>query len=184
MYLAETCIEKHYKNIVYNDFILKQPYNSIMEIPELVKIVINTSSKLIISEKKFIIPAVIALELLTGQKLKHTKTKKSIAAFKCRKNQLIGCKVTLRNHYMFNFLEKIQRIILPHSREFYGIQKKKLDFHGNFSIGINNLLFFPELENHYQLFDYIKGINITFITKKSNKEKTSLFLSGLQIPVI
>lgn len=176
--------ESYYNSIICQDLILKNNYMNIFEIPKLSKIVINTTSNLYSNDKKNIIPIFLALELITGQKPKFTSAKKSIASFKIRKNQIIGCKVSLRKKKLYNFLNIFSTIVLPKLRNFQGFSKKSMDSFENFSLGFNGLLLFPHLENHFEYFQNIPGVNINFCTNKSCRKNTKLLYSAYQIPMI
>ena len=174
--------KKYYQQIICQDLLLKQNYKTIMELPSLQKIVLNTTSKLYTTDKKNILPALMAMELISGQKAKLTSAKKSIASFKIRENQIIGCKTTLRHLSMYLFFEKLLTVVLPRVRDFSSVQIKNLDNHGNFSLGITNLLIFPEIENYFELFDVIRGLNINIIISAQNKKDALVFYSAFQIP--
>jgi large subunit ribosomal protein L5 len=166
----------HYKETISYDLILKKNIENLLEIPKLKKIILNTTSKVIVYDKKYIIPGLIALEILSGQKQKRTSAHKSISGFKLRENQIIGCKVDLRGELMFHFLEKLITIVLPRVRNFRGIFFKFFDGNGNLNLGLSSLLIFPELENHFEYFEFIRGINITLVTS-NNKLKSNFFLN-------
>lgn len=176
-------INKYYKQVICQDLILKQNYKTIMELPYIKKIVLNTTSKIYVNDKKQIIPALVALELISGQKATLTFAKKSIASFKIRQNQILGCKVTLRNTAMYVFLEKLLTIIFPRIRDFNGISVKTLDTTGNFSLGINNFMIFPELENYFELFENTRGFHINFSISTTRKQDVLLFYSAFQIAI-
>jgi large subunit ribosomal protein L5 len=175
--------EIFYKQIVCLDYVLKQDVKNIMQIPKISKIILNTTSKSCVTDKKYLIPPLVALQLICGQKLKYTKSKTSIATYKLRKNQLIGCKVSLHGEKMYNFLEKFVNIILPKFREFSGLIDINFDKNGNLTLGIKNLLVFPELENSFELFDFIQGMNITFVTSTNSRDQSKLLFSRLQFPL-
>ena len=166
----------HYKETISYDLILKKNIENILEIPKLEKIILNTTSKVIVYDKKYIIPGLIALEIISGQKQKTTAAHKSISGFKLRENQIIGCKVDLRGELMFHFLEKLITIVLPRVRNFRGIFFKFFDGKGNLNLGLSSLLIFPELENYFEYFEFIRGINITLVTS-NNKLKPNFFLN-------
>lgn len=178
IYLSTQC-QKYYQQIISQDLILKQNYRTIMELPSIKKIILNTTSKLYVLDKKYIIPAFIALELLSGQKMKSTYAKKSIATFKIRKNQTLGCKTTLRDQVMYTFLHKFVKIILTRIRDFSG----NLDYNGNLSIGMTNCMIFPELENNFELFESLRGFNITFVVSTQHKQDALLLYTAFQIPI-
>ncbi len=156
----------HYKETICYDFVLKQNINNVLEILKLEKIILNTTSKIIVSDKKNIIPGLVALEFFSGQSSKITSAHKSISGFKLRENQVIGCKVTLRGDKMFHFFEKLITIILPRIRQFNAINLNKFDGKGNLSLGLSPILIVPELESYFEYFEFIRGINITLITCK------------------
>lgn len=176
-------LEKYYKGIIVEELLLKGSYNNIMEIPKIEKIVINSSSKVIVKDKKYLVPSLLALEILTGRKLMITTAKKSIATFKLRENQLIGCKVTLRKEQMFVFFKKVIKIILPRLRYFKGFTKNSFDKKNNYNLGLRNLMLFPELENFFEFFENLSGINITICSNSKNKLEASLLFSSFQIPI-
>lgn len=183
----------HYKKNVCLDLIYKQNLPNIFEIPKIKKITLNFTYKAVINDKKSIIPALVSLQLISGQKLKLTIAHKSIAGFKIRKNQLIGCKADLRNMFLYNFLEKLITIILPRIRNFNGIKIHYLDEKAHVSVGIPEILVFFELENYFEFFELLKGLDITIVTnvkknKNSNFSKVnyspiSVFLSAFQFPI-
>lgn len=187
--------QTHYKKIICPDLILKMNIQNVFEIPKIEKIILNTSSNRIIADKKHIIPALISLEIISGQKLKYTSAEKSIASFKLRKNQIIGCKVNLQNQFMFDFLEKVVTIILPKIREFSGINMNSFNCYGNLTLGLKEILSFPELENYFDDFQSLKGVDITIVTKSKKKinipnwtkndflhRSSLILLSGFQLP--
>jgi len=136
-----------------------------MQLPALDKIILNTSSKNFISDRKNIVLGLAALEMMSMQKPNITRAKKSIAGFKLRQNMGIGCKVTLRGLQMFFFLEKLSGIILPRTRDMVVIEKPIKDTGGIYNFSIKNCLIFPEIENHFHIFEYLPGINVTLVTK-------------------
>ena len=170
----------HYKETISYDLILKKNIENILEIPKLEKIILNTTSKVVVYDKKFIIPGLIALEIISGQKQKTTAAHKSISGFKLRENQIIGCKVDLRGELMFHFLEKLITIVLPRVRNFRGILFKFFDGKGNLNLGLSSLLIFPELENYFEYFEFIRGINITLVTS-NNQLKPNFFFKKTRL---
>jgi large subunit ribosomal protein L5 len=183
----------HYNKNVCFDLIYKQNLKNLFEIPKIKKIILNLTYKTIINEKKHIVPGLISLELISGQKLKWTNAKKSIAGFKLRKSQIIGCKVDLRSMHMYSFLEKLITIILPRVRNFAGISENVLNQKNHLSIGLPEILVFPELENYFEFLELLKGIDITIVThvKKplnynvhnSSTSTALVFLSAFQFPI-
>lgn len=181
----------HYKKNITPDFLYKENIKNMFMIPSVKKISLNITSKNIINDKKHIIAPLALLQIITGYKAKYTSAHKSIATFKIRKNQLIGCKLDLRNIAMYNFLEKLITIILPKVRSFNGINNNCLNSQQDLNIGLSEVLSFPELEKYFEYFSSLKGIDISLVTNiKSNpvnnlnsKRKTIAFLSGFQFPI-
>jgi large subunit ribosomal protein L5 len=177
-------LKLYYNNVISNDLLLKNNYRTILEIPSLNKITIHTTSNRYGLDKKNIIAPLLALELISSQKSKLTRAKKSLASFKIRKNQVIGCKVTLRGNRMYNFLNLFTSVVLPSLREFSGYSKNYLNKEGNLSLGFFNILVFPQLQEHFDYFQAIQGININFSTKQTSFTKNCLLYSAFQLPLI
>lgn len=176
-------LNMYYNHIILQDMLLKQNYTTIFELPQVKKITLHTTSKQYLNDKKNIIPALLSLELITGQKPTLTYAKKAIATFKLRKNQVLGCKVTLRNQSLFEFLDRFVTIVLPRLRDFSGINRKSVDTSGNFSLGLDNILVFPELENHYEYFESLRGIDINISITAKNSQDIFLLCSAVQLPL-
>ncbi len=154
-------------------------YKSSMETPKLEKIVINMGVGDATTDSKYLDAAIKDLEVLSGQKPIITKAKKSIAGFKVREGQQIGCKVTLRGDKMYIFLDKLIKVALPRVRDFRGLSKTSFDGRGNYTIGIKEQLIFPEVD--YDGVIKVRGMDIVIVTTaKNNKEALSLLtLMGL-----
>ncbi len=174
-----TLKEKYNKEIVKS--LMEQfKYNSIMEVPKLEKIVVNMGVGEAAHDDKFMEAAVKDLELITGQKVVVTKAKKSIAGFKIREGQSIGCKVTLRGENMYNFLEKLVRIALPRVRDFRGISKSAFDGKGNYTLGVKEQLIFPEID--YDNVVKVMGMDIVLVTTAKTNEEGLALLSAFGLP--
>ena len=168
----ETLKEQYIKEIVPS---LKKKfgYKSTMQVPKLEKIVLNMGVGDGAHDSKYIDAAVKELEVIAGQKPVVTKAKKSIAGFKIREGQTIGCKVTLRGDNMYIFLEKLVKVALPRVRDFRGISKHSFDGRGNYTLGIKEQLVFPEV--NYDNVIKVRGIDIVIVTSaKSNDEALEL----------
>ena len=154
-------------------------YKSSMETPKLEKIVINMGVGDATTDSKYLDAAIKDLEVLSGQKPIVTKAKKSIAGFKVREGQQIGCKVTLRGDKMYIFLDKLIKVALPRVRDFRGLSKTSFDGRGNYTLGIKEQLIFPEVD--YDGVIKVRGMDIVIVTTaKNNKEALSLLtLMGL-----
>jgi len=173
-------LKERYVETIVPSLIKKHNYKSIMEVPKLEKIVINMGVGDATGNSKLLDAAVKDLEILSGQKPVITKAKKSIAGFKLREGQAIGCKVTLRGENMYNFLDKLLTIGLPRVRDFRGVSPKAFDKFGNYTLGIKEQLIFSEIE--YDNVVKVRGMDIVLVTTaKTNAEAYSL-LSELGIP--
>lgn len=158
----------------------KYSYKNVMEVPKLEKIVVNIGCGDATSNSKLLEAAMKDLEIITGQKPVSTKAKKSIAGFKLREGQAIGCKVTLRGENMYNFLDKLISITLPRVRDFRGISNKAFDGRGNYTLGLTEQLIFSEIE--YDDVVKVRGMDIVFVTSaKTNAEALDL-LTGFGMP--
>lgn len=148
-------------------------YNNVMQVPKIEKISLNMGLGEAVQNPKIVESATTELTDIAGQKAVVTKARKSIAGFKLREGQAIGCRVTLRGDKMYEFLNKLINIALPRVRDFRGIKSKGFDGRGNFSFGITEHIIFPEVD--YDKIDKIKGLNITINTSaKTNEEGYSL----------
>ena len=176
-------LDSYYRDIISQDLIYKQNYKSIMELPKIEKLVINSTCKLFTEDRKNITPTLCGLEMICGQKLKISRAKKSIAGFKIREGQTIASKVTLRKHCISYFLDKLRVVILPRFGKFTGCNIKSFDKEGNISFGLNDLLLFPELEAQFELFENLAGFDFSFVMCKKNLFENLLLLSALQIPI-
>nr|QOZ41733.1 ribosomal protein L5 [Prototheca wickerhamii] len=183
---TDTALERYYKDIVSQDLCLKQNYRNIMECAVLDKIVCNTSSKLYASDKELILPALTALELITGQKPKYTCARKSISTFKLRQFQILGCKNSLRKNKMYQFLEKYIAMVSVRSKDW----NEKTSKSGSFKTKINrsskdyvvlNSNFFPELQQHDELFQTITGIQLSLSSNSLAKNSKNFKKINKQI---
>ena len=170
------------QEIARADMVLANPILNVMQIGQIKKCVISSSSSSFVLDQKKLISTLSALELICGQKFQVTRAKQSIAAFKLREGVLIGCKSTLRKQTMSAFLEKCGTIVLPRMRSL------PYTLHGQRGGGLNfsllNLLLFPELENHFELFEGVTAINVNFTyqgNSKKESKKSSSFFSALQV---
>ena len=171
--------ERYVKEIVPN-MQKKFNYKSVMQVPKLDKIVINIGCGDATHNSKLLDAACNDLLQITGQKPVVTKAKKSIAGFKIREGQEIGCKVTLRGERMYNFLDKLISVSLPRVRDFRGLSPKAYDGRGNYTIGIKEQLVFPEIE-----FDdvvKVRGMDIVLVTTANTNEEAHALLEELGIP--
>ena len=169
-----------YLNEIIPSLTSKYNYKTIMEVPKLEKIVINIGVGDATSNSKLLEAAVKELELISGQKPVITKAKKSIAGFKLREGQSIGCKVTLRGENMYNFMDKLLSIGLPRVRDFRGVSPKAFDGRGNYTLGIKEQLIFSEIE--YDNVVKVRGMDIVFVTTAKSNEEAYDLLNELGVP--
>lgn len=173
-------LKERYMNEIVPSLIKKHNYTTIMEVPKLEKIVINMGIGDATSNSKLLDAAVKDLEVISGQKPVITKARKSIAGFKVREGQSIGCKVTLRGNNMYNFMDKLVSIGLPRVRDFRGVSPKAFDGRGNYTLGIKEQLIFSEIE--YDSVVKVRGMDIVFVTTAKTNEEAYDLLSELGIP--
>jgi len=161
---------------------LKEKYNykNVMEVPKLEKIVVNIGCGDATTNSKLLEAAMKDLEIITGQKPVATKAKKSIAGFKLREGQAIGCKVTLRGENMYNFLDKLISITLPRVRDFRGISNKAFDGRGNYTLGLTEQLIFSEID--FDNVVKVRGMDIVFVTTAKTNEEALDLLTGFGMP--
>ena len=173
-------LKEKYVNEIVPSLMQKYNYTSVMQAPKLEKIVINIGVGDATTNSKLLDAAVNELELITGAKPVVTKAKKSIAGFKLREGQAIGCKVTLRGEKMYTFLEKLIRISLPRVRDFRGVNPKAFDGRGNYTLGIKEQMIFTEIE--YDNIVKSRGMDIVFVTSAKTNEEAFDLLNGIGIP--
>ena len=173
-------LKEMYDKTIVSDLMSKHNYKNIMEVPKLEKIVVNIGCGDATTNSKLLEGAMRDLEIITGQKPVATKAKKSIAGFKIREGQAIGCKVTLRGENMYNFLDKLISITLPRVRDFRGISNKAFDGRGNYTLGLTEQLIFPEIE--YDDVVKVRGMDIVFVTTAKTNEEALDLLKGFGMP--
>ena len=173
-------LKEKYVNEVAQALMAKFKYKSPMQIPKLEKVVINMGVNDVKENAKAMDAAVNDLTTISGQKPVVTKAKKSVAAFKIRKGMDIGCKVTLRGDRMYEFVDKLFNVALPRVRDFRGISGNSFDGRGNFSLGVQDQLIFPEID--YDKVDKARGMDITFVTTAKTDEEARELLKLLGMP--
>ena len=172
-------LKKEYAERIAPALMKQFNYSSSMQIPVLKKIVINQGLGMATADKKIIEVAVNEITAITGQKAVATVSKKDVANFKLRKKMPIGVMVTLRRERMYEFLEKLVRVALPRIRDFKGIESK-LDGRGNYTLGIQEQIIFPEI--NIDTIDRILGMNITFVTTAQTDEEGYALLKEFGLP--
>ncbi len=173
-------LQEKYKAIIAPSLVEKFNYKSIMQAPNVNKIVINMGVGDSITNSKALDDAVNEMTQITGQKPIITKAKKSIANFKLREGMPIGCKVTLRGERMFEFLDKLVSIALPRVRDFQGVSNKSFDGRGNFTLGVKEQLIFPEI--NYDKVNRVRGMDIVIVTTAKTDLEAKELLAQLGMP--
>ena len=173
-------LKDQYKNEIIDAMQKKFGYKNIMEVPKLDKIVINMGVGEAKENAKALESAVRDLEIISGQKAVLTKAKNSIANFKIREGQNIGCKVTLRGDKMYEFLDRLVNLALPRVRDFRGVNPNGFDGRGNYSLGIKEQIIFPEIE--YDKVDKVRGMDVIFVTTAKTDEEARELLRLFNMP--
>ncbi len=173
-------LKDKYKSEVVAKLMDTYHYDSVMQVPAVSKIVINLGVGDATSNSKLLDDAVRDLTIISGQKPVITKAKKSIASFKLREGQAIGCKVTLRGDRMYEFLDKLVSISLPRVRDFRGVSKNAFDGRGNYTLGIKEQLIFPEID--FDKIGKIRGMDIVIVTTANTDKEAYTLLELLGMP--
>ena len=173
-------LQERYNNEISKNLMAKFNYKSIMQLPKMEKIVLNIGVGDGVTNSKLLDEAVEELTLISGQKPIITKAKKSIAGFKIREGQAIGCKVTLRGERMYEFLDKLVSISLPRVRDFRGVPNNSFDGRGNYTLGVKEQLIFPEID--FDKVNKLRGMDIVFVTTAKTDEEGKALLTELGMP--
>lgn len=173
-------LQEKYKSDIVKAMMDKFNYDSVMQVPQVDKIVINMGVGDAVSNSKALDTAVEELSILSGQKPLVTKAKKSIAGFKLREGMPIGAKVTLRGERMYDFLDKLVTVSLPRVRDFRGVSKKSFDGRGNYTLGVKEQLIFPEID--YDKVSKVRGMDIVVVTTANTDEEARELLTLLGMP--
>ena len=173
-------LKETYLNEIMDAMQKKFEYQNVMQIPKLDKIVINMGVGEAKENHKILDTAVKDLETITGQKAVITRAKNSVANFKLREGQPIGCKVTLRGDKMYEFLDRLVNLALPRVRDFRGVNPNAFDGRGNYALGIKEQIIFPEIE--YDKVDKVRGMDIIFVTTANTDEEARELLTLFNVP--
>lgn len=173
--------EKYEKEVI-PQLVKKFNYTNPMEVPKLVKIVVNTGLGDVKDNPKAVQTAVNELQAITGQKAVMTKAKKSVANFKVRKDMVIGAKVDLRGNRMYEFFDKLVSIALPRVRDFKGVSNKSFDGRGNYALGVKEQLIFPEIA--YDQVDVVRGFDICIVTTAKTDDEARELIGLLGMPYV
>jgi large subunit ribosomal protein L5 len=174
-------LRERYKNEIVADLKKRVGYTNVMQVPRVEKVVINMRVADALQDQRHLDKAVEELTLISGQRPVITRARRSIAAFKLRAGNPIGCKVTLRGERMYEFLDKLFSISLPRIKDFKGLSTRSFDGRGGMNIGVREQLIFPEME--YDKVDKIRGMDITIVTTARTDEEARELLRSLGLPI-
>lgn len=173
-------LREQYQTEIVDQMTKKFGYKNVMEVPKLVKIVVNMGVGEAKENAKVLDSAVTDMQTITGQKAVITKAKKAVANFKIREGMPIGCKVTLRGERMYEFLDRLVNLALPRVRDFRGVSADSFDGRGNYALGIKEQLIFPEIE--YDKIDRVRGMDIIVVTTAKTDEEARELLRLFNMP--
>ncbi|TMN23843.1 50S ribosomal protein L5 [Lentibacillus cibarius] len=173
-------LKRQYQDEIMPSLMNKFEYDSVMEVPQIEKIVVNMGVGDAVQNTKVLDNAVEELALISGQKPVVTRARKSIAGFRLREGMPIGAKVTLRGERMYEFLQKLIAVSLPRVRDFRGISKKAFDGRGNYTLGIKEQLIFPEI--NYDKVSKVRGMDVVIVTTSNTDEEARELLTQLGMP--
>ncbi len=175
-----TRLEKYYRDTVQQKLQDQFNYASVMQIPKVTKVTLNMGLGDAVGDKKVVANAVSDMEQIAGQKAVVTLSRKAIAGFKIREDWPIGCKVTLRQDRMYEFMDKLINFAIPRIRDFRGMSAKAFDGRGNYNMGITEQIVFPEID--YDKIDKLRGMNISFTTSAVNDDEGRALLAAFNFP--
>lgn len=173
-------LQDHYQKVVKPALMREFSYKNSMEVPRLDKIVVNMGVGEAVADGKKINTAVSEMAAVTGQKPVITKSRKSIANFKLREGQSIGCKVTLRRDRMYEFLDRLISVALPRVRDFRGVSPNSFDGRGNYALGLKEQIVFPEID--YDKIDTVRGMDIIIVTTAKTDAEAKALLKAFDMP--
>jgi large subunit ribosomal protein L5 len=174
-------LRERYRTVVAPELKAKLGLRNIMQVPRLVKIVVNMGVGEAVANPKAIDGAVADLTTITGQKPIVTRARKSVSTFKVRAGMQIGVKVTLRGERMYAFFDKLVNIVLPRIRDFRGMSRSSLDGRGNYALGLREQLVFPEVS--YDAIDMVRGMDIVIVTTAKDDAQALALLEALGMPL-
>lgn len=182
--MAETVprLQKQYQDEVRSKLIDQFGYENVMEVPRLRKIVINKGVGEVAENEQALDRAVEELRKITGQHPSVNEAKKSVASFGIREGMPVGLSVTLRKGRMYEFLDRLVTLALPNIRDFEGVPDRSFDGHGNYTLGIQEQIIFPEID--VDNVDRIDGMDVTFVTSAETDEEAYALLKGLGMPFV
>jgi large subunit ribosomal protein L5 len=173
-------LRTHFDDVIRKKMIEQFGYKNALQVPRLEKIVLNMGIGEAVNDRKKVDAAAADLALIAGQKPVITNARKSIATFKVREGQAIGCKVTLRKTRMYEFIDRLINIALPRVRDFRGLNPKSFDGRGNYTLGVKEHIVFPEID--YDKTSDVWGLDITVCTTASNDDEARALLTAFNFP--
>lgn len=175
-------LKETYRKEVVPELTKRFGYDNVMEVPRLVKIVVNKGVGEAAENQKALDNAVDELRRITGQHPSVSRARKSVSNFKVREGMPIGCKVTLRDARMYEFLDRLVTLALPRVRDFRGVPDRSFDGRGNYTLGIHEQIIFPEID--VDRVDRIDGMDVTFVTTAETDEEAYALLKELGMPFV
>jgi large subunit ribosomal protein L5 len=173
-------LKKIYRETVAPELFKEFSYDSTMQVPRFVKVIVSMGVGEAKENKKLLDAAVEDMAHITGQHAVKTKAKKSIAFFKIRQGQEIGARVTLRGAMMWEFLDRLMNVALPRVKDFRGVNPNAFDGHGNYSLGLTEQIIFPEID--FDKIEKIMGLNIAIVTTARNDKEAKSLLAKMGMP--
>ncbi len=173
-------LQEFYRETVTKKLMEQFTYKSVMEVPRISKITLNMGVGEAVADKKILDNAVSDMQKIAGQKPVVTNARKSIASFKVRENYPVGCMVTLRRLYMYEFLDRLVSVAIPRIRDFRGISGKAFDGRGNYNMGVKEQIIFPEID--FDKVDMLRGMNITITTTAKTDAEAKALLAEFKFP--
>ena len=174
-------LQKHYKEVVVKELSTKLGMKNVMQVPSVVKVVINMGIGSAKEHANWLTQAVSELTTITGQKPIINKAKKAISNFKLRENDPVGVSVTLRREHMYEFMDRFISIAAPRIRDFRGLPNRGFDGRGNYNFGVTEQIIFPEID--YDKVNQIRGLNITIVTTAKTDEDAFELLLAMGVPI-
>ncbi len=174
-------LKEYYKEHVVKQLMEKFGYKSVMQVPKITKITLNMGVGEAVADKKKMEFATKDLEMISGQKPVIRRARKSVAGFKIRDGWPIGCKVTLRRERMYEFLDRLISVAIPRIRDFRGLNPKSFDGRGNYNLGIQEQIIFPEID--YDKIDALRGMDIAITTTAKTDEEGRALLKAFNFPL-
>ena len=173
-------LQTFYKETVVPQLMEQLAFSNIMQVPKITKITLNMGVGEAVGDKKVMNRAVGDMTAIAGQKPIVTNARKSVASFKIRDGWPVGCKVTLRQERMYEFLDRLVNVAIPRIRDFRGLNRKSFDGRGNYSMGVKEQIMFPEID--YDQIDVIRGMDITITTTAKNDKEALALLQAFNFP--